>query len=334
MKLNLKTNSVFCLLIFINSILLVLFKYVINSRSIAFSAIFYTGNLLNLLPFLICALTTLFLDKNNKELKISKFKKALLIANPFLIIFAFYFNKQDKLKTILFAGHYLNREIILIILLINYFIALWLVYDYLTANYFRVKNNKRATKLTILTFFLIYLLSLGLNVATQVLLNNKRLNGKQYLGIVLGAAVWHKNKVSPILKGRLETAIRLFNKHRLKLLQVTGGNSKGEISEALAAKRFLIKRGIPSDKILIEENTRSTSEQIIFIKKNLTEKFSRLKPLVISDAFHLARVFQMAKFFGLKLNGISSEYELNWQELIYYSLRDAMGITIFWLFTI
>ncbi len=325
---------VYILLQLFNSFLLVIFKYRLNSLTFKITDLTYFGNLIDLFPALLIIAAFLFNRSGNIKIKNKKSKNIALALNPFLIIMAYLLHRSNLMKNIFLNGYSINREIVLVLLLFNYFIALFISLDYLFTKFFRRSNNIRIFTYSLLLLMSFFIISLTLNIVTQLRENNERHLRGRYLGIVLGAAVWKKTHASPILKGRLATAVHLFKRKKLKYIQVTGGKARGEISEALAAKIYLLKRGIPQKAILLESGTHSTSEQIKFIKNKLAGKYSELKLLIISDSFHLARVFEMAKFFGIKLNGISSEYKLNWQELFYYSLRDAIGITIFWLFSI
>ncbi len=86
--------------------------------------------------------------------------------------------------------------------------------------------------------------------------------------------------------------------------------------------------------MLIEEKTSTTAEQIKFIRNNLSSNPHFHSILIISDQFHLARVMQMCNFFGVKAIGIQSDYHLNWEKLLYYRLRETIGLINFWIFAL
>lgn len=154
------------------------------------------------------------------------------------------------------------------------------------------------------------------------------------IGVVLGAAVWHKNQPSPLFKGRIEKVKELYQKRLLKKVQLTGGNAPGEVSEAMAALIYLENSGINSADIFIEEKTSTTSEQILYIKNNLSLKYGDKPIIIISDHFHIKRVMEMCKFYGVKALGVASDYSLNWEKLVYYRVRDSIGLLLFWFFAI
>ncbi len=180
--------------------------------------------------------------------------------------------------------------------------------------------------------FVLILLSLALvmNIFYQSGKNVKPKSEKYDVGIILGAAVWHRNRPSPILRARIKRGEKLFKKGTILKVQVTGSNAPGENSEAQVSKNILISQGIPNSKILFENKTRSTVEQIRYVKEHFLGK----RIAIISDAFHLARIYQMCDFFNVKANGISSEYKLNWRKVIYYALRDSVALVLFWTFAV
>ncbi|MBI9070339.1 MAG: YdcF family protein [Melioribacteraceae bacterium] len=163
---------------------------------------------------------------------------------------------------------------------------------------------------------------------------NGNFSGKSEIAVVLGAAVYRDNKPSPILKGRIEKAKELIQNNEIGKVQLTGGKAPGEITEGMCAYNYLIEKGIDEDKLLLEEDTKTTSEQIRFIKNNLVNKKGFDKIIVISDSFHLVRILEMSKFFNINVMCVASDYKLNWEKHFYYKIRDSIGLLLFWFFAI
>lgn len=158
--------------------------------------------------------------------------------------------------------------------------------------------------------------------------------GSNNIGVVLGAAVWNHDQPSPIFKGRIEKASQLYRSKLIYKIQVCGSNAPGEVSEAQAALNYVQKLGINKLSVLVEEKTSTTAEQIKFIHDNLSSNPHYNKILIISDQFHLARVMEMCKFFGVKAEGIQSDYHLNWEKLLYYRVRETAALINFWIFAL
>jgi uncharacterized SAM-binding protein YcdF (DUF218 family) len=92
---------------------------------------------------------------------------------------------------------------------------------------------------------------------------------------------------------RLTTAIELYKLGKVKKILITSGD--GAIfrlfaePEADLAKAFLLRVGIPESDILIENQSKNTSENAKFTKKILDEKYPNAKCLLITSASHLPR---------------------------------------------
>ena len=159
----------------------------------------------------------------------------------------------------------------------------------------------------------------------------EKITEKEYdYGCIPGAAVWKKNKPSPIFEARIRKALELYRKNYYKKIILTGGNAPGEISEAEAAQKYLVNLGVNKKDIILEKETSTTSEQIKYLKKY----FSNKKILIVSDGFHLSRITQIAKFFNLKVEGVSSDYTMTLEKAIYYRTRETVALLMFWLFAI
>ncbi len=126
--------------------------------------------------------------------------------------------------------------------------------------------------------------------------------------IVLGAGLKDETPTL-VLQERLDYTIEYLNKNPDTKAIVSGGQGFGEtITEAEGMKRYLVSHGIPEDKIIKEERSTSTYENMIYSKK-LYEKIMGKKlgrVMIITNDFHMFRSKLLAKRAGLKPYGISS----------------------------
>lgn len=155
---------------------------------------------------------------------------------------------------------------------------------------------------------------------------------KNRIGVVLGAAVWSDNQPSPSLKARVDKAIQLFNNKKIDMIQLTGSNAPGELSEADVAFDYIIKNKINPKFIWKENRTTSTLEQIQFIRNEILTRKDVDEITIISDAYHLPRVMEMANFFKLKVNVVASDIDFKFETKIQNQVRETIAIIIFWLF--
>lgn len=115
-------------------------------------------------------------------------------------------------------------------------------------------------------------------------------NDVPYL-IVLGAKV-NGDQLSKALLYRAETALNYWENNQSTIIVVTGGQGKGEdMTEASALMHYFMENGVPEDRILIEDQSISTYENLLFTK----ELFSIKEAVIVSNDFHLYRAIEMAR---------------------------------------
>lgn len=118
--------------------------------------------------------------------------------------------------------------------------------------------------------------------------------------IVLGAGV-HGETVSNILHRRLTAALHAWEKNPDMLIVVSGGQGPQErIPEAEAMKKWLLQRGVPAEKIIVENKSTSTEENLQFSKPLLLEAgITPDMPIgVVTNAFHCYRAEKYAIMAG------------------------------------
>ena len=150
-------------------------------------------------------------------------------------------------------------------------------------------------------------------------------------GVILGAAVWSGDKPSPVFRERIKKGYELLKNGTIEFIVLTGGNAPNELTEAEVAKRELLKQGADPTRIVLEEHTSSTVEQILFIRDELTKQ-GWTSFVIISDQFHLKRALEICAFNNIEANGISSESPLGPYNLAIYHLRESAALILYWMF--
>ncbi len=115
--------------------------------------------------------------------------------------------------------------------------------------------------------------------------------------IVLGAKVKPGGVLSLSLKSRLEEAVTYLNKYPHVKVIVSGGQGTDEDrTEASAMFTYLEEKGIEAERILMEEQSTSTYENLLFSKELLPAGTKQIT--IVSNDFHLQR----AKYLANKLD--------------------------------
>lgn len=147
--------------------------------------------------------------------------------------------------------------------------------------------------------------------------------------IILGARV--KGEIPSLaLQYRIDAAANYMKTNKETIAIASGGQGPGEdITEAEAIKNGLLTLGISSDRILLEDKSTDTVENIRFSKKLIPDHLEI--GLLVTNDFHLYRAKSIAKDQGLNLQGIPAETPTVAIPKSY--LREYLAITKYYLVT-
>lgn len=155
---------------------------------------------------------------------------------------------------------------------------------------------------------------------------------RDYL-IVLGAAV-HGDNPSPSLVRRLDGAYKYLIEYPESTAIVSGGQGKGEnISEAQAMFDYLTARGIEAERIIMEDKATSTKENLLYSFKIIRDRGDDPvgNTAILSSPYHLYRAKSMSKALGVEAAGVAGDFDYFLLTLNYF-IREAFGVTHFWVF--
>ncbi len=120
--------------------------------------------------------------------------------------------------------------------------------------------------------------------------------------IVLGAAAYDA-KPSPVFEQRISHALALYRRGLAPRVVFTGGfGGPARFSESQVARRYVLKRGVPSRAILIETRSRTTRQSLAVAAALLQERRVR-RVIIVSDPAHMARALWLARRQGLDAMG-------------------------------
>ena len=141
--------------------------------------------------------------------------------------------------------------------------------------------------------------------------------------VVLGAQV--KGRVpSRALKKRLDTALEYAQRNTDTILILSGGQGQGEdISEARCMQEFLMERGIGEDRLILEDQSVNTRENLLFSSR-LTG-CEKQRTGILSNNFHVYRALKLAEELGYeKAEGIATPSDMVMQ--VHYVVREAFAL--------
>jgi uncharacterized SAM-binding protein YcdF (DUF218 family) len=125
--------------------------------------------------------------------------------------------------------------------------------------------------------------------------------------VVLGAGLRPDGAVTPLLANRLNRGREVWAALDRRagdtkpLLVVSGGKGDDErVSEASAMAAYLTARGVPADRLLLEDKSRNTEENLLFSKAIIDEIRPGARVTIVTSDFHAFRAALLARRLGLR----------------------------------
>lgn len=146
--------------------------------------------------------------------------------------------------------------------------------------------------------------------------------------VVLGAQM-KDNGPSLVLQKRLDRACAYLLENPDTVCIVSGGQGSNEpVTEARGMKDYLMKKGVGEERILMEENSANTQQNLAFSKKLLSDQEEPIG--IVTSNFHVYRSLQLAK-----KQGYSDPVGLAADSGVYFlpnnMLREFFGVVKDWL---
>lgn len=185
-------------------------------------------------------------------------------------------------------------------------------------------SNKIMTALyAIISFTVFYFLSVLASYCLSAFLNTFHLFKKRKLDyiIVLGAGI-KGEQVPPLLASRIDKGIEILKKNPKALVIMSGGQGKGEdIPEGEAMARYAINKGIDESKVIIEDKSTDTKENLLFSSKLMTKESPRVG--LVTTSYHVFRALILAKDLGIRCIGFGSVTK--WYFTLNALIREFIG---------
>jgi uncharacterized SAM-binding protein YcdF (DUF218 family) len=129
--------------------------------------------------------------------------------------------------------------------------------------------------------------------------------------VVLGSGLIG-GRVPPLLASRLERGRQVYEKlaerraaegteaTRRPLLVVSGGQGSDEVvPESHAMADYLVERGFPADRIIREDRSRTTEENLLFTKALMDVERPDAECVIVTNNFHAFRAALLAREVGV-----------------------------------
>ncbi len=152
---------------------------------------------------------------------------------------------------------------------------------------------------------------------------------KDYI-IVLGCGLRPDGTPTPLLRGRIERALRFYNEQIAETGKhpkfiTSGGQGPDEaISESLSMKNWLLEQGVPEEDILMEDQSTNTYENMRNAKELIDAAGPSAKVIFSTSRYHVFRSGLMARYVKLKAQGIGADTK--WYFWPNAAVREFIGL--------
>lgn len=135
---------------------------------------------------------------------------------------------------------------------------------------------------------------IGVQTADQIYENVEEMPQKE-LGLVLGAAAYG-NRLSDMLRDRVDTAIELYEAEKISVLVMSGAQNEVE-----AMKNYAIEQNIPAEAVAEDAtgiNTMSSVRNIAELNRSV---------IIVTQKYHLPRALFIANTMGIDVLGMKAD---------------------------
>ncbi|MFF7297835.1 ElyC/SanA/YdcF family protein [Streptomyces sp. NPDC008265] len=119
------------------------------------------------------------------------------------------------------------------------------------------------------------------------------------VAVVFGAGLW-RGRPTPYLADRLDAAAELYRAGKVRVVLVTGDNSRVEYDEPDAMRRYLTEHGVPDARIVSDYAGFDTWDSCVRAK----EVFGVERAVLVTQGFHIRRAVALCQAAGLDSYGV------------------------------
>jgi vancomycin permeability regulator SanA len=123
------------------------------------------------------------------------------------------------------------------------------------------------------------------------------------VALVLGAQVNPDGTPSAFLAARLDLAKRLYDAGRVEMIIVSGDHLAPEFDEPAAMRNYLIRNGLPRNRVITDIGGFDTYESCLRAERILN--LSQL--IIVTQSYHLLRAVATCRALGIDAIGVGDD---------------------------
>lgn len=201
--------------------------------------------------------------------------------------------------------------IILSVLFLGGWIFLYAVDFYVSGSQFDIMIHDIDTNFFAAVYLYVECMVVGTIIAGFISARHEPDKDRDYM-LVLGCALRKDGTPTPLLRGRIDRAIQFYEAQKTEtgkeLTFVTSGGQGSDevVSESASMKRYLMEQGIPEERIIEENRSTNTLENMLFSKAKIDERGGEPKVAFSTTNYHVFRSGFFAKSAGMKAEGVGA----------------------------
>ncbi len=148
--------------------------------------------------------------------------------------------------------------------------------------------------------------------------------------IILGCGIRKDGTPSPLLRGRIDRALDFRNRQvqttgKDLIFVTSGGQGPDEVqSESASMKQYLLEKGVPEERIIEEDRSTSTFENMKFSKEKIWEKNPDGKIAFSTTNYHVFRGGLYAR--RVKMRALGMGAKTKWYFWPNAAVREFVGL--------
>ena len=219
--------------------------------------------------------------------------------------------------------------IILSVLLVGSVAFVWRIDYYATGSQREVMMHDLFVNLMSSVYLYIECMLIGVIVADMIAARYQPEYDKDFL-IILGCGIRKDGTPTPLLRGRIDRAIDFYKKQKAatgkELTFVTsGGQGPNEvISESRCMKNYLLEQGIPEERIIMEDQSTDTFENMKFSKEKILAVNPEGKVAFSTTNYHVFRSGLFARRVKMRAQGMGAHTK--WYFWPNAAVREFVGL--------
>ena len=257
-------------------------------------------------------------------------KTFMLWSSPFLLIFS----AALCVSNISLIRHEGRRLVNILGIFLSFLLvaglALLFTFDhYASGSRLQVMLHDLAANLFAAVYLYFECMLIGAIVADVIAARHEPDLDKDFL-IILGCGFRKDGTPSPLLRGRLDRALRFAEKQeaatgKALIFVTSGGQGPDEVcSESACMKRYLLEQGVPEDRILEEDRSTDTFENMKYSKAQIWKVNPQGKIAFATTNYHVFRSGLYAR--RVKMRAVGMGADTKWYFWPNASVREFVGL--------